>query len=66
LASDESAERCGECHGDDLEVVGAREVRRPSRRGEPAAVVARRIDYRCRECGCDGSILRRVEPGHLA
>lgn len=64
--SDESAERCGECHGDDLEVVGVREVRRPPRRGEPAAVVARRVDYRCRESGGDGSILRRVRPGRPA
>ena len=68
MAKDAEGERCGECRGDDLEVVGIREVRRPTRRGEASAeagrIVALRVNFRCRTCGCDGFVLRRVEDGH--
>jgi hypothetical protein len=59
LVSDREDARRSECHGDDLEVVGFREVRAKSA-GDLGPVVARRVDFRCRECGCDGFILRRV------
>lgn len=70
MSSSVEGERCGECHGDDLDVVNIREIRRSSPQEEPSAregpVVARRIDFRCRECGCDGFVLRRVHSGHHA
>lgn len=56
--------RCPECHDDDPEIVSIRDIRRPSGKSGPAdsarPVVARRILVRCRRCGCDGFVLRRV------
>lgn len=65
LAPDNEDGWCPECHGDDLEVIGIRDVRRPptsgSRRSsEKGPVVARRVDFRCRDCGYGGSMLRRL------
>lgn len=61
---------CNDCHGDDLEVIGIRDICRPPRLGEALSatrrVVARRVDWRCRLCGCDGFVLRRVEGGEPA
>ena len=60
----ESYDECPECKSDDLEVVSIHDIRRPKRfqekpsaEGEP---VARTIWIRCRSCGWDGSILRKV------
>jgi|GEM_PF-5847173 len=70
MSSNEEIERCGECQGDDLEVVNIREIHGPGLRGEGTTrngpVVARRIDFRCTECGADGFILRRVRSNHHA
>jgi len=56
--------RCAECRSTNLEVVSIRDVQRPPRKGDPPdaerAVVARKVEVRCRRCGWSDFILRRV------
>jgi hypothetical protein len=47
---------CHECHGTDLDVVNMREVRSP----DSGAVVVRKIEVRCRDCGWTDFILKRI------
>lgn len=62
----ESGDECPECQSDDLEVTSIHDIRPPRRltgktagETEPAA---RTVWIRCRSCGWDGSILRKVKP----
>ena len=60
----ESLDECPECKSDDIEVVSVHDIRPPGRsRGmsaNEAKPVARTIWVRCRSCGWDGSILRKL------
>jgi hypothetical protein len=60
----ESLDECPECKSDDLEVVSTHDIRPPHRSkgkiANEAKPVARTIWVRCRSCGWDGSILRKL------
>ena len=61
----ESYDEFPECKSADLEVVSTHDIRPPRRLAAQSAdapgPVARTIWIRCRSCGWDGSILRKVD-----
>src|SRR4051794_35958573 len=61
----ERYDHCPECKSDDLEIVSIHDIRPPKRllgkASQSDRPVARTLWIRCRSCGWDGSILRKVD-----